>query len=112
LNEKHEVRIFRPFLLTLGVMRRVLGYEGVKIITKKLKEIEFFRSKDLLSIDLDEYKEKKLLNYLMKFVKQNLRIKMKSKKRVGSTAASKVLHLICSDLFIMWDSEIRKKYIS
>jgi hypothetical protein len=40
-------------------MRRVLGYEGVKIITKKLKEIEFFRSKDLLSIDLDEYKEKK-----------------------------------------------------
>jgi hypothetical protein len=35
---------------------------------------------------------------------------MKSKKRVGSTAASKVLHLICSDLFIMWDSEIRKKY--
>lgn len=40
--------------------------------------------------------------------------KFKSKKgrtkKVGSTASSKVLHLTCPDLFVMWDSIIRKEY--
>ena len=29
---------------------------------------------------------------------------------IGVTGASKTLHLICPDLFVMWDSEIRRNY--
>jgi len=31
-------------------------------------------------------------------------------KQVGPTATSKILHLICPDLFVMWDSDIRRQY--
>ena len=31
-------------------------------------------------------------------------------KKIGSTAASKALHLACPDLFVMWDAKIGVKY--
>lgn len=37
LEEKYEIRIFRPFLITWGTMGRVLGFQGVKSICKEVK---------------------------------------------------------------------------
>lgn len=113
LNEEHEIRIIRPFLLTWGVMGRVLGYRGIRAICEKLREInrqiEPLRRKDLFSVKLDEVKE-----LVIELFDEIRKIKFKSKKgrqkEVGSTAASKVLHLCCPNLFIMWDSAIRGKY--
>lgn len=114
LNEKHEIRILRPFLLTWGVMGRVLGYKGVQAIRKKLndiaQEIEPLRRENLMSKNLDEI-EDLTIKLFDKIRETKFESKKGKQKEVGSTAASKVLHLTCPDLFIMWDSAIRtKKY--
>ena len=113
LNEKNEIRIIRPFLLTWGLMVRVLGYRGVKVIRKKLKDInekiEPLRQKDLLSVNLDGIKD--LIIELFDEIRGTMfKSKMGETKRVGSIAASKVLHLSCPNLFVMWDFAIRNGY--
>ena len=113
LNEDHEIRIIRPFLLTWGVMGRVLGYEGVSAIREKLEgldeKITPLRRENLFSVKLHEIKE--LVIELFDEIRQTeFKSKKGKQKEVGSTAASKVLHLTCPNLFIMWDSAIRAKY--
>ena len=113
LNETLENRILRPFLLSWGQMGRVLGNEGPKAVCKRLRsiseEIEPLRKKDLFSIDLERNRGLiiKLFDGLCGTTFMNRKGK---RKRVGPTAASKALHLVCPDLFIMWDSKIRIKY--
>jgi predicted transcriptional regulator len=113
LNEEDEIRIIRPFLLTWGAMVRVLGYGGVREIRKKLKDInekiEPLRSKDLFSVKLDEIK-KLVIELFDEIRKTKFESEKGDQKEVGSTAASKVLHLTCPKLFIMWDSAIRGEY--
>ena len=118
LKEKHSIRIIRPFLLTWGQLQRWLGDVGVEKVFQKLREgafavrIEPLRRSSLQSIKLESSKEliAKLFNELMQ-----TKFKSKSKKRqllkkVNSTTTSKVLHLCCPDLFIMWDTNIRIGY--
>jgi len=113
LGDISATRIIRPFLLDWGRMGRVLGSEGPKAICAEIEsianEIEPLRRKDLFSIDLEEKRELivKLFDRLCGTTFKNRRRKT---KRVGPTAASKTLHLVCPDLFVMWDSKIRTKY--
>jgi len=114
LNEKHKTRIIRPFLLIWGSMGRVLGREeGIKAVSKKLKEIgekvEPLRQRDLLSADLNGIKDP-VIELFDEIRETRFRSPKGKQKPVGSTAASKVLHLACPNLFVMWDSEIRRGY--
>ena len=111
IDENHEIRIFRPFLLTWGTMGRVLGYQGVTVICREIKglsdEIEPLRRKGLSKIDLKEVK-----NLTIKLFDGISGIGFSSKKgkakKVGPTAASKILHLICPDLFVLSPKETEK----
>lgn len=112
LNEHYEVRILKPFLLTWGVMGRVLGYKGVTRICEKLleisKRVESLRRKKLLSENLTKLREQ--IIRLFDEVRETKFESNGKEKEVGSTAASKVLHLACPDLFVMWDRDIRTVY--
>ena len=113
LNKEHEIRIIKPFLLTWGVMGRVLGNAGIRPICEKLKDInekiKLLRNEDLFSVNLDEIR-----GLVIELFNEIREIKFKSNKKkekeVGPTATSKVLHLTCPNLFIMWDFAIRNKY--
>ena len=113
LNEEHEIRIIRPFLLAWGNMTRVLGYNGVKAICRKLidisEKIEPLRKKDFTTVNLDEIKDQ-IIELFDELRKTKFMSKKGKQKEVGSTATSKMLHLTCPDLFIMWDSAIRTRY--
>jgi hypothetical protein len=112
LSEEHQTRIIEPFLLTWGRMGRVLGHEGVKAICKKLvalrEKIEPVRRKNILSEDINSLRN--LIIELYDDIRKTPFLSKKGKqKEVGPTAASKVLHLTCPDLFVMWDTAIRNK---
>ncbi|MGF3573673.1 MAG: hypothetical protein ACQXXG_09695 [Candidatus Bathyarchaeia archaeon] len=112
LREEHQTRIIEPFLLTWGRMGRVLGHEGVKAICKKLvalrEKIEPVRCKNILSEDINSLRN--LIIDLYDDIRKTPFLSKKGKqKEVGPTAASKVLHLTCPDLFVMWDTAIRNK---
>jgi len=112
LSEEHQTRIIEPFLLTWGRMGRVLGHEGVKAICKKLvalrEKIEPVRRKNILSEDINSLRN--LIIELYDDIRKTPFLSKKGKqKEVGPTAASKVLHLACPDLFVMWDTAIRNK---
>jgi len=112
LNEAHQVRIIEPFLLTWGRMTRVLGYLGVEAICQKLRaldaSIEPLRSKSFLSEDFDSLK-KPIVELYDDIRKTSFRNAKGDLKQVGPVAASKILHLACPDLFIMWDTNIRNR---
>jgi len=112
LNEKHQVRIIEPFLLTWGQMGRVLGYKGVEAIRGQLKvlagRIKPLRQKNLLSEDINSI-ENLIIELYDGIRKTRFRSKKGRQKEVGPTAASKVLHLTCPNLFVMWDTAIRNK---
>lgn len=105
--------ILRLYLLKWGRMGRVLGYKGCKRIGGKLEEMENqfgeLQKLTLIIVDIGQKSDEfeilynELLNAKWKSDKGRL-------KRVGPTATSKVLHLVIPDLFMMWDSKIRKTY--
>jgi hypothetical protein len=108
LSKDHEARIFRPFLLTWGTMGRVLGYKGVAKAFDKIQslsnKIEQFRKKRLRDVNLFDFRD-----YTIKLFDQISATKIE-RRNVGPTASSKILHLICPDLFVMWDTAIRAAY--
>jgi hypothetical protein len=113
LTDFHVESILRPYLLKWGRMGRVLGYKGCRRIAEKLGEIanQFceFQNLTLVTVDIIEKSDKigtlndEILNAKWKTDKGRTR-------RVGPTATSKVLHLVNPDLFMIWDSKIRKTY--
>jgi len=115
VNESHRTRIIETFLFDWGKMQRWLGYNGVEKVCKKIKEksfaegIEPLRNKSLKSVKLDELK-----GLITSLFDEIAGVSFKSKngkvKYVESTAASKILHLCCPDLFMMWDANIRQGY--
>jgi len=115
MNELHKTRIIETFLFDWGKMQRVLGHNGIEAICKKIKEkrfayrIEPMRKKGLKSVKLEEQKSL-IVDLFDEIAKISFKSKNKRDKSVGSTAASKVLHLCCPDLFLMWDDNIRKGY--
>jgi hypothetical protein len=112
IDNKIKKRVLGAFLFDWGKMQRQLGYAGLDAVYKKIKEKTFskkidpFRQRNLKKTDLTTLESEtiQLFDDLSKtsFVNANKKI-----KTLGSTTASKVLHLCCPDFFIMWDSDIR-----
>jgi len=104
--------VLRPYFLKWGQMNRVLGIRGCQVICDKLKQlspkIEKFRFESLSVVDLDANSES------VKIYDGIMDAKWKSEKgktkRVGPTSASKALHLVAPDLFMIWDRKIRNYY--
>lgn len=118
LKEIHSIRIIRPFLLTWGQMGRWLGDVGVEKVFQKLREgafpvrIEPLRQNNLQSTKLESLEKlvAEMFNELMQTKFPSKSKKRQLLKKVHSTTTSKVLHLCCPDLFIMWDTNIRRGY--
>jgi len=115
LNKSIRTRIIEPFLFDWGKMQRQLGYDGLKEVYGKMKEkhfadrIEPLRRKSLKSTNLDELKGL-IINLFDQIASVSFKSKKGKGKNVGSTTSSKVLHLCCPDLFVMWDADIRALY--
>lgn len=105
--------IIYPYLLRWGKMARVLGFKGCKIIGDKLGEMNFqlskFRQEDLSTVDLDSV-SRKISGIYDEIMNTEWKSEMGRFKRVGPTSASKILHLVAPNLFMMWDREIRGYY--
>lgn len=72
------------------------GYRKINDILSKLKK------EKLESIDLENPKIIQMIKTAFK--------KLSAKKSIGPTGASKILHLLNPNLFIMWDLKIKKAY--
>jgi hypothetical protein len=112
LDNRIKNRILSAFLFDWGKMQRHLGYAGLEAVYKKIKEKAFskeiasFRSRNLKNTELSEVTSE--IVQLFKDLSTTSFISDKKKeKTLGSTTASKVLHLCCPDFFIMWDADIR-----
>jgi len=111
LKEIHKTRILKVFLLDWGKMGRWLGLTGVEKIFLKIKNpsfasrVEPLRPLKLQSVNLSEYERE-----IVSVFDELSQIRFKDNKTVNSTATSKVLHLCCPDLFVMWDANIRCGY--
>jgi len=106
--------ILHPYFLKWGRMGRVLGVKGCKKIGDKLREMDLqltkLRQEALSTVDLD-----RMSSEFADIYDEIMNTKWKSEKgktkRVGPTAASKALHLVAPNLFIIWDRAIRDHYI-
>lgn len=112
LDDKIKNRILSAFLFDWGKMQRHLGYVGLEAVYNKIKKktfserIESFRNRNLKETELARVENEiiRLFDDLSttSFINDNNKT-----KTLGSTTASKVLHLCCPDFFIMWDADIR-----
>jgi hypothetical protein len=66
------------------------------------EDLKSFRGRRLENIDLDD-------NNIEDAIK-NIFLKFSTKASIGSTGASKILHLINPHVFMMWDTKIKKAY--
>lgn len=99
-----------------------LSYSFVSVLTKSLTETEpTLKSLRTLKIeDLNLHnnypfsdKEIELLNNIKTVFKKIFSTSIKihnSNRTIGSTATSKLLHMAIPDLFVMWESDVRKFY--
>ena len=103
ITEENTKLIVQPYLYKWGTMVRVLGQKkkypnwGKKLTTEireNHKMLKNFRSKDLVNVELNDYKDE-IENCYQSFLPV-----------VGRIAATKVLHLICPNFFPMWDNDI------
>jgi hypothetical protein len=115
MNEIDGIRIIRPFLFTWGQMQRWLGDVGVERVIQKLKSeafavrIEPLRCRNLQIVKLEGLKEL-IVGLFNELMETKFNSELGKEKHVNSTATSKVLHLCCPNLFIMWDRNIRIGY--
>jgi hypothetical protein len=95
-------------------MGRVLGLKGCMRIGDRLREMDpqltKLRQESLSTVDLD-----RMSSEFVDIYDEIMNIGWKSEKgktkRVGPTAASKTLHLVAPNLFIIWDRAIRNHYV-
>ena len=100
ITEKQVEDIIKSFLWEWGNMARVVGrkkdwqIELSKTIKKYYKELEIFRKKNLVNVNLSEFESdiKNLYNDFCEIIKQ--------------VATAKILHLICPNFFPLWDNAI------
>ncbi len=118
LKKSDSVRIVRPFLFTWGQMARWLGDAGIERVSQKLRERAFAaRIEPLRQFDLRSTESGNLRKSVVELFDELMHTKFKSKSRkrqllkdINPTTTSKILHLCCPDLFIMWDTNIRIGY--
>jgi hypothetical protein len=107
-----DVMEIERFLREWGKMGRVIGK-----IKKKLEEAEFLfrniqKAKELRPL-FDALKDYKFDHELLDLNSiKNLIVKLSSEVSgiLKATCASKVMHMVCPSLFIMWDSKIREHW--
>jgi hypothetical protein len=112
LNEtKHLIGIVKPFLIKWGRMGRVVGRDGLnwKGLCERLRssEIDFgnLREERFQTID---FEKDEISNSIT-----SIYGKIDPLEYLGSpTTISKTLHVLNPEIFVMWDSDIRKKYSS
>jgi len=104
ITEKEVETVIKPFLYEWGKMGRVLGrvefldWRGnlAEQIRSNYGKLKGFTRKDLADTDLSKF-ESDIRECYESF-----------KEVVGKIAATKVLHLICPNLFPLWDNDIAK----
>jgi len=114
LNNSDVESILLPYLLKWGRMGRVLGFKGCKRIGGKLKEMDLqltkLRQEALSTVDLDRMSSE-FADIYDEIMNTEWKSEKGKTKRVGPTAASKALHLVAPNLFIIWDKAIRNHYV-
>jgi len=114
LNDDDVESILRPYLMKWGLMGRVLGIRGCKRVGRKLRAMDLqltkLRHEDLSEIDLDDNVAQKSTDVYDEIMNARWNSDMGRSKRVGPTAASKALHLVAPNLFMIWDRKIRNYY--
>jgi hypothetical protein len=116
LNNQLKTRIIERFLFDWGKMQRQLGDEGLEKVYRKIKGKHFAdRVEPLRNKSLKSTNSKELEDLIISLFDEIAGVSFKNAKQTkdktaGSTTASKVLHLCCPDLFVMWDVGIRAGY--
>jgi len=114
LNYSDVESILHPYLLRWGKMGRVLGIKGYKRIGDKLREMDIQLTK-LRQETLSPVAPDRMSSEFADIYDEIMNTKWKSEKgktkRVGPTAASKALHLVAPNLFMIWDRAIRNHYM-
>lgn len=114
LNYSDVESILRPYLLKWGKMGRVLGSKGCKRVGDKLREMDLqlteLRQEALSTVDLDRMSSE-FVDIYDEIMNTEWKSEKGKTKRVGPTAASKALHLVAPNLFIIWDRAIRNYYM-
>jgi len=114
LNYSDVESVLRPYLLKWGRIGRVLGIKGCKRIGDKLREMDLQLTK-LRQENLSPVTPDRMSSEFADIYDEIMNTKWKSEKgktkRVGPTAASKALHLVAPNLFMMWDRAIRNDYV-
>jgi hypothetical protein len=109
LNYSDVESILHPYLLKWGKMGRVLGFKGCKRICDKLGEMDLqltkLRQEALSTVDLDRMSSE-FVDIYDEIMNTEWKSERGKTKRVGPTAASKALHLVAPNLFIIWDRAI------
>ena len=115
ITELHEIRIIERFLFDWGKMQRWLGNKGLREVCRKIEEkflterLEPLRNKSMKSVKLQTLK-RVTIDLFNDIARTPFKTEKGKVKNLNSTTASKILHLCCPDLFIMWDKAIRVKY--
>jgi hypothetical protein len=114
LNYSDVESILHPYLLKWGKMGRVLGFKGCKRIGDKLREMDLqltkLRQESLSTVKLDR-KSSEFADIYDEIMNTKWKSEKGKTKRVGPTAASKALHLVAPNLFMIWDRAIRNHYV-
>lgn len=114
LNYSDVESILAPYLLKWGKMGRVLGIKGCKRIGDKVREMALqltkLRQEALSTVKLDR-KSSEFADIYDEIMNTKWKSEKGKTKRVGPTAASKVLHLVAPNLFMIWDRAIRNHYV-
>ena len=114
LNNAEVESILHPYLLEWGKMRRVLGFKGCNRIGDKLREMDHqltgLRQEALSTVNLDRM-SREFADIYDEVMNAKWKSEKGKNKRVGPTAASKTLHLVAPNLFIIWDRKIRDNYV-
>lgn len=111
---KDEIQsILAQYLMKWGNMTRVLGYKGCTALGTKLQQMDTrlktIKQEDLLTIDLSKT-SKEIADFYTEIMNTTWTSKKGRVKRVGPTSASKALHLVAPNVFMIWDRAIRQYY--
>ena len=108
-DTKHLIGIVKPFLIKWGRMGRVVGREGLnwRGLGERLRSSE----KDFGNLREERFQ---IIDFEKDEISDSITTiygKLDPLEYLGSpTTISKTLHLLNPEIFVMWDSEIRKKY--
>jgi len=105
----HVERVIKPFLIHWGAMTRVVGRKNLDwhLLTKTLKKLEpeFSNLRGLKFLDMD-FSNSKISDPIEKIFENIRGIAYIG----GPTGLSKIIHLMNTEVFVMWDEGIIEKY--